>query len=41
MAQPLPYERDYDFQNFQSGHPSTPLPGDKVNAEKTSTLPCI
>lgn len=33
MAQPLPYERDYDFQNFQSGHPSTPLPGDKVNAE--------
>lgn len=33
MAQPLPYERDFDFQNFQSGQPSTPLPGDKVNAE--------
>lgn len=33
MAQPLPYERDYDFEGFQSTHPSTPLPGDKVNLE--------
>ena len=33
MAQPLPYERDYDFEGFQSGHPQTPLPGDKVNDE--------
>jgi len=33
MAQPLPYERDFDFEGFQSSHPSTPLPGDKVNLE--------
>ncbi|MGN7964425.1 hypothetical protein, partial [Brucella sp. 22210] len=33
MAQPLPYERDFDFAGFQSTHPSTPLPGDKVNLE--------
>jgi len=33
MAQPTPYERDYDFQGYQSGHPSTPLPGNKVNEE--------
>lgn len=33
MAQPLPYERDFDFEFFQSQHPVTPLPGDKVNLE--------
>lgn len=33
MTQPLPYERDFDFEDFQSSHPSTPLPGDKVNVE--------
>lgn len=33
MSQPLPYERDYSFAGFQSGHPKTPLPGDKVDAE--------
>lgn len=33
MAQPDPYVRDYDFQGYQTGHPSTPLPGDKVNDE--------
>ncbi|MER9685901.1 hypothetical protein [Mesorhizobium sp. M0139] len=33
MTQPLPYERDYSFTGFQSGHPKTPLPGDKVDAE--------
>jgi len=33
MAQPTPYNRDFDFEGFQSGHPTTPLPGDKVNDE--------
>lgn len=33
MAQPLPYERDYDFESFQSTHPSTPLPADKMDLE--------
>lgn len=33
MAQPDPYDRDFDFEGFQSGHPSTPLPGDKLNIE--------
>lgn len=33
MAQPDPYDRDFDFEGFQSSHPSTPLPGDKLNVE--------
>lgn len=36
MAQPIPYERGFDFEAFQSGHPSTPLPADKMNAELDS-----
>lgn len=33
MAQPDPYVRSYDFEGYQAAHPSTPLPGDKVNSE--------
>lgn len=33
MAQPTPYEPDYDFSDYQSTHPSDPLPGDKVDIE--------
>lgn len=33
MAQPLPYERDYDFTSYQTRHPSTPLPAFKLDAE--------
>ena len=28
-----PYERDFDFQGFQTSRPSTPLPGDKIDEE--------
>jgi hypothetical protein len=33
MAQPLPYERDFDFESYQAGAPSTPLPGLRINQE--------
>jgi len=33
MAQPKPYERQYNFQSYQALHPSAPLPGDEVDAE--------
>ncbi|MER9494141.1 hypothetical protein NKI86_20190 [Mesorhizobium sp. M0320] len=33
MAQPAPYSRVFSFTGFQSGHPKTPLPGDKVDGE--------
>lgn len=33
MAQPAPYTRSYNFRNFQTANPTTPLPGDKVDIE--------
>ena len=33
MAQPSAYVPGYDFSDFQSTHPTTPLPGDKVDIE--------
>ncbi|MER9743952.1 MULTISPECIES: hypothetical protein [unclassified Mesorhizobium] len=33
MTQPAPYARAFSFIGFQSGHPKTPLPGDKVDGE--------
>lgn len=41
MTQPTPYTRQYNFTNFQSANPTTPLPGNQVDAElnavKTAT----
>lgn len=31
--QPPPYNRQYNFEDYQSLNPTTPLPGDKVEAE--------
>ncbi|WP_137390841.1 carbohydrate-binding protein [Rhodoligotrophos defluvii] len=33
MAQPTPYNRQYQFQSFQRLNPNTPLPADKVDGE--------
>lgn len=33
VPQPTPYERQYDFSDFQQDHPSEPLPGNQVDAE--------
>lgn len=33
MAQPTPYSRHYNFTNFQSLNPTTPLPADQVDIE--------
>lgn len=33
MAQPTPYTRQYDFEDFQSVNPSDPLPANQVDAE--------
>lgn len=33
MAQPASYSRSYSFQDFQSGHAATPLPGDKLDQQ--------
>lgn len=33
MAQPTPYERQYNFSNYQSVNPSDPLPGAQVDNE--------
>lgn len=41
MAQPTEYTRQYDFDDFQSSNPTTPLPADQLEAElnavKTTT----
>lgn len=41
MAQPIEYTRQYDFADFQSSSPTTPLPADQIEAEynaiKTTT----
>ncbi|MGO4673822.1 hypothetical protein AB4Z40_13080 [Bosea sp. 2YAB26] len=36
MAQPQPYDRQFNFQDFQSQNPTSPLPGDQVDAEFNS-----
>lgn len=33
MANPTPYERSYSFSDFQTGNPSSPLPGIQVDNE--------
>lgn len=33
MAQPTPYEREYNFTNYQASSPSAPLPASHVDAE--------
>ena len=33
MAQPNPYVPSYDFTDFQTGSPTTPLPGDRLDTE--------
>lgn len=33
MAQPTPYQRLYDFSDFQTVNPSRPLPGSQLDAE--------
>jgi hypothetical protein len=33
VAQPVEYTRQYDFEDFQSSNPTTPLPADQVEAE--------
>jgi hypothetical protein len=33
MAQPTPYNRRFNFQNFQMVNPTAPLPADQVDAE--------
>jgi hypothetical protein len=33
VAQPVEYSRQYDFEDFQSSNPTTPLPADQVEAE--------
>lgn len=33
MAQPTPYTRQYNFTSYQTSNPSTPLPGNQVDAE--------
>ena len=36
MSQPTPYNRQYNFQNYQAQNPSDPLPGNQVDAELNS-----
>lgn len=36
MAQPTPYDRQYNFRDFQSSNPTSPLPGDQVDGEFNS-----
>ena len=33
MSQPVPYTRQYSFTDYQTTHPSDPLPGNQVDAE--------
>lgn len=33
MSQPTPYNRQYNFQNYQTVNPSSPLPANQVDAE--------
>lgn len=33
MAAPTPYDRQYNFSNYQAAQPSDPLPGNKVDQE--------
>jgi hypothetical protein len=33
MAQPVAYNREYNFTNYQSNHPNNPLPAAHVDAE--------
>ena len=33
MSQPTPYNRQYNFQNYQALNPSSPLPANQVDAE--------
>lgn len=33
MAQPIPYTPSYDFTDWQTSHPSDPLPGDEVDIQ--------
>lgn len=33
MAQPIPYNPTYSFTDWQTGHPSDPLPGDEVDIQ--------
>lgn len=33
MAQPSPYNRAFNFSNYQAGSPTTPLPGSQVDIE--------
>lgn len=33
MSQPQPYNRQYNFANYQAINPSTPLPAGQVDAE--------
>jgi hypothetical protein len=33
MANPTPYEQAYDFSDFASHNPATPLPGDRLDIE--------
>ena len=33
MSQPTPYDREYNFTDYQSVNPTTPLPASHVDAE--------
>ena len=33
MANPTPYDQQYDFSDFASHNPATPLPGDRLDIE--------
>ncbi len=33
MSQPAPYDRSFDFYAWQTSHPQTPLPADKIQTE--------